>query len=77
MLKGAHAVKHADGFPEAERPASVPEDAMLEADLELLSWRSVEDVTPDGGVVKKVRRSKVARVKNAPLRAPQPAQCSW
>ena len=28
---------------------------MLEADLELVSWRSVEDVTPDGGVVKKVR----------------------
>jgi tetratricopeptide (TPR) repeat protein len=31
----------------------VPEDATLEADLELVSWRSVEDVTPDGGVVKK------------------------
>ena len=52
-------IKHADGFTEAERPASVPKDAMLEADLELVSWRSVEDVTPDGGVVKKVRSSSV------------------
>lgn len=32
---------------------------MLEADLELVAWRSVEDVTPDGGVVTKVRRSSV------------------
>lgn len=44
----------ADGFSDAERPASVPADAELEVQLELVSWNSVEDVTGDGAVVKKV-----------------------
>jgi hypothetical protein len=77
----------ADGFEAAERPANVPEDAMLEADLELVAWRSVEDVTPDGGVVKKVCGSRM-RLRSASACTgqlvafimfswPQPQLSSW
>ena len=44
----------ADGFGEAGDSArGIPGGATLEVDLELPSWKEVEDVTGDGGVVKK------------------------
>ncbi len=46
-------VGNADGFPEAKRPKGDPGDSVLEASLELVSWKTVEKVTDDGLVVKK------------------------
>jgi len=47
-----------DAFGESGRPASgeegaVPPNASLEVDLELVSWKSVSDITKDGKVLKK------------------------
>lgn len=41
------------GFGEAGRTPDVPPHSNLEVELELESWKKVEDVTDDGGVVKK------------------------
>jgi hypothetical protein len=43
----------ADGFGEAGKPPLVGPDTTLHADLKLVSWKAVEQVTSDGGVIKK------------------------
>eukprot|EP00884_Botryococcus_braunii_P020782 jgi/Botrbrau1/7388/Bobra.0316s0031.2 len=41
------------GFGEAGKPPLVGSDSVLHADLKLVSWKTVEKITPDGGVLKK------------------------
>eukprot|EP00899_Mesostigma_viride_P014709 jgi/Mesvir1/23239/Mv09241-RA.1 len=56
MKKGEQAqliVRPDYGFGAEGRPPTVPPGATLEIDVTLLSWKTVEDVTKDGGVVKK------------------------
>ncbi len=48
------AVASADGFAEGQRPEGVAADAELEVTAELLDWKTVENVTDDGSIVKKV-----------------------
>lgn len=49
----------ADGFGEKGKPASgdggaVPPNAMLQINLELVSWKTVSSVTDDKKVIKKI-----------------------
>ena len=41
-------------YGDAGSPPSIPANAALTFDVELLSWKSVKDVTGDGGVIKRV-----------------------
>lgn len=45
-----------DGFGTEGQPPQVPSDATLVIDLEVVSWKTVENVTEDGAVVKKILR---------------------
>ncbi|KAG1681124.1 hypothetical protein FOA52_015566 [Chlamydomonas sp. UWO 241] len=48
------ALSPAYGYGDAGKPPSVPAGAKLTVELELKSWIKVEDVTGDGGVVRRV-----------------------
>lgn len=43
-----------DGFGAEGQPPRIPPDATLTINLELVSWKTVENVTDDGAVVKKI-----------------------
>lgn len=52
-------INETDGFGEKGKPASadegaVPPNATLEISLELVSWKTVSEVTDDNKVVKKI-----------------------
>ena len=47
----------ADGFIEGDAARNIPPGAVLEVDVELVSWKAIEDVTGDGGVIKKTLSS--------------------
>lgn len=52
-------VNETDGFGEKGKPASggegaVPPNATLEINLELVSWKTVSEVTDDNKVIKKI-----------------------
>ena len=52
----------------------MPAGAPLQADLALLSWKKVEDLSGDGGVIKKTLHAPEGWQAGALLRA-SPAQC--
>ena len=47
------ALFHADGYAADRRPKGDPGNSVLEATLELVDWKKVEQVTDDGAVMKK------------------------
>lgn len=59
MLKGEKAIlqcKPEYAYGASGSPPTIPPDSTLKFEVELLSWKSVKDISGDGGVIKKTMK---------------------